>query len=80
MLLSLYLVYHNCTDQGQAKEDASENRSFGESKNYDQRDSLSFKPTHILKAPQNNTSEVPMSFGGGMLPAPDHHNYMDDDM
>ena len=69
----------NVTDQGQVKDDHSDNKSLSESKSIEPRESLSFKPNHILKAPAQSTSDVPMSFGFGVL-GPNSNHDMDDEM
>lgn len=70
----------NVTDQGQIKDDASDNRSMNESNNFQSRDSLSFRPNNMLKVNNPKSTDVPMSFGYGVLGQNKATHDMDYDM
>ena len=58
----------NVTDQGKEKEDVFDSHSQNDSNNYQSRDSLSFRPNNmLLKTNNQKSTDVPMSFGIGVL-------------
>jgi hypothetical protein len=55
-------------DQGQGKEKNYDNYSqHNVSRDFEQRESLTFKPDHILRSQNPKSSDVPMSFGNNIL-------------